>query len=59
MSTAGTAAELDEEALVRLLRLRGVAVTPDLAADLVEPVRALLEQAAEVRAALREMEPRG
>lgn len=48
--------ELDPERLTRLFRLRGVAVPPDVAADLVEPVRALLAQAANVRAALREME---
>jgi DNA-binding TFAR19-related protein (PDSD5 family) len=50
--------ELDEQALVRLFRLRGVAVPPEVAADLVEPVRALLEQTGNVRAALREMELR-
>lgn len=56
MTTEDTTGELDAEALVRLLRLRGVAVPPDVAADLVKPVHALLEQSANVRAALREME---
>lgn len=47
--------ELDADRLTWLFSLRGVAVPPDVAADLVEPVRALLAQAANVRAALHEM----